>query len=102
MNARYESPEACPTTPGSPPPLEAMPKRLVDAMSSIVRQGGETPGERREKRRSRPTRGGLKMATRTFLDKDQLIKRKVYPKEGTRVRTPGMYHITTWYGEVGD
>ena len=29
------------------------------------------------------------------------IKRKVYPKEGTRVRIPGVYHITTWYGAVG-
>ena len=27
--------------------------------------------------------------------------RKVYPKEGTRVRIPGVYHITTWYGAVG-
>ena len=28
------------------------------------------------------------------------IKRKVYPKEGTRVRIPGMYHITTWHCAV--
>ena len=37
------------------------------------------------------------------LEKERalFIKRKVYPKEGTRVRIPGMYHITTWYGAVG-
>ena len=29
------------------------------------------------------------------------IDKKVCPKEGTRVRIPGMYHITTWYGAVG-
>ena len=35
------------------------------------------------------------------LTRTSFIKRKVYPKEGTRVRIPGMYHITTWYGAVG-
>ena len=35
------------------------------------------------------------------MTRTNFIKRKVYPKEGTRVRIPGMYHITTWYGAVG-
>jgi hypothetical protein len=35
------------------------------------------------------------------LTRTSFIKRKVYPKEGTRVRIPGVYHITTWYGAVG-
>ena len=37
-----------------------------------------------------------------YFDKDHFIKSKVYPKEGTRVRIPGMYHITTWYGAESD
>ena len=36
-----------------------------------------------------------------FLTRTDFINKKVYPKEGTRVRIPGMYHITTWYGAVG-
>ena len=35
------------------------------------------------------------------LTRTNFIKREVNPKEGTRVRIPGMYHITTWYGAVG-
>ena len=36
-----------------------------------------------------------------FLIRTDFINKKVCPKEGTRVRIPGMYHITTWYGAVG-
>ena len=39
------------------------------------------------------------------MRRTDFIKRKVYPKEGTRdlgyARIPGVYHITTWYGAVG-
>ena len=36
-----------------------------------------------------------------FLRRTDFIRKKVCPKEGTRVRIPGVYHITTWYGAVG-
>ena len=36
-----------------------------------------------------------------ILIRTDFINKKVCPKEGTRVRIPGMYHITTWYGAVG-
>ena len=35
------------------------------------------------------------------MTRTSFIKKKAYPKEGTRVRIPGVYHITTWYGAVG-
>ena len=36
-----------------------------------------------------------------LLRRTDFIRKKVCPKEGTRVRIPGVYHITTWYGAVG-